>query len=338
MTEQDQRPQPAPLDRRSFEAGALMAEHPPQVRNPNKQVVLDLACPPGAVHRGSVEFTRWAAMVLPERVTPAPPDLVLPTPGFFDYRPALDGDGVIEWHVNFADPHLFVAYAGGLFAQDEMQVAEHPGLAALRQALDAAGVETRTDGPAGATPVLVAGVERRVAIATNPDAAAGRPDGLYGNAFAAAPPEAVRRATTVIDPPTVTNLVAIAAIPGGSGPYTRDEIRRTLVTAYTGFRAAVAEAERLVDGPARTVVHTGYWGCGAFGGNRVLMATLQVVAARLAGVTRLAFHTGAPGGEAPLEEARRIVAALTEPGPGSTDALIDEIDARGFRWGVSDGN
>lgn len=76
----------------------------------------------------------------------------------------------MEWHVNFADPHLFVAYAGPLFAQDEMQVAEHPVLAALKQALDADGVDSRTDGDAGPTPVLVTGAERRVSIASDPTA------------------------------------------------------------------------------------------------------------------------------------------------------------------------
>lgn len=91
-------------------------------------------------------------------------------------------------------------------------------LGSLKQALVDAGVDTRTDGHAGPTPVLVAGVERRVVVTTNPDAASGRPRGLYVNAFARADPDAVRRATTPIDPPTVTNLVAIAAIAGGWGP------------------------------------------------------------------------------------------------------------------------
>ncbi len=40
-----------------------------------------------------------------------------------------------EWWVNFADPHLFVAYGSSLFAQDEIQVAEHPSLGHLREAL-----------------------------------------------------------------------------------------------------------------------------------------------------------------------------------------------------------
>ena len=46
------------------------------------------------------------------------------------------------------------------------------------------------------------------------------------------------------------------------------------VTLIAGFRAAVLES----DGNA-VVVHTGFCGCGAFGGHRVLMAMLQLVAA-----------------------------------------------------------
>jgi hypothetical protein len=37
--------------------------------------------------------------------------------------------------VNFADEHLFVAYASRLFAQDEIQVAEHPSLGHLKEKL-----------------------------------------------------------------------------------------------------------------------------------------------------------------------------------------------------------
>ena len=178
--------QPRPLDRQSFDAAELMADHPPRVCDANKEIVLDIACPPGAVHHGTLGFTRWAAMELPEQLDPVPPDLVLPVAGFFDYQPVIGGDDVVEWHVNFADPDVFAYYGGGLFAQDEMQVAEHPGLGALREALVAAGIDARTKTADRPTPILVTGVERRVAIETDPDAAAGRPHGLYGNAFAAA--------------------------------------------------------------------------------------------------------------------------------------------------------
>jgi hypothetical protein len=44
--------------------------------------------------------------------------------GLFDYGPA--EPGIVAWHLNFADPHVFFGYGGALFAQDEIQVAEHP--------------------------------------------------------------------------------------------------------------------------------------------------------------------------------------------------------------------
>jgi hypothetical protein len=53
---------PDPLDRREFDAATLMAEYPPRLHNANKQVVCDIASPPGSVHRGRIGFTRWAAM------------------------------------------------------------------------------------------------------------------------------------------------------------------------------------------------------------------------------------------------------------------------------------
>ena len=205
------------IDRRTFEAAALMVQHPPRWRDRNKLVVADLSCPLGAEHRGTIGYSRWRAIPLPVHVEPLPADLVATKPGFYDYRAALEG--AIEWHVNFADPHLFVAYGGSLLAQDELQVAEHPALGALREALVAAGDAALTVDDGEPTPVLVTGVERRVSIATEPDAAAGRPWGLYGNAFARADPDVVRGATTRLDPPTVSNLIAMAALPGGFGAY-----------------------------------------------------------------------------------------------------------------------
>ena len=82
-------------------------------------------------------------------------------------------DGAAEWHVNFADPALFVAYGSSLFAQDEMQVAEHPALGALAEALRAGARVALTEQGGKATPVLVAGVERRCRVATDRDVAAG---------------------------------------------------------------------------------------------------------------------------------------------------------------------
>jgi hypothetical protein len=83
-----------------------------------------------------------------------------------------------------------------------------------------------------ASPILIRGAERRVAV----DVAPGedRPRGLYGNQFASSSAEAVRRATHLLQPPTITNLICIAALNGGFGRYTLAQITDLFTTAYTG--------------------------------------------------------------------------------------------------------
>lgn len=195
---------PEPLERDVFQTERLMADHPPIWRHPNKQVVFEISCPPGSIHRGEIHYSRWAAMEQPGRFDArAAARRVEGRDGFYDYAPAPGAGRGAEWHVNFADADLFVAYGSQLFAQDEMQVAEHPALGALIEALEAGDRRAVTTECGRPTPVLVTGVERRCRIATDPDAGEGRPHGLYGNAFAHADRKTVRRATTAIDPPTI---------------------------------------------------------------------------------------------------------------------------------------
>ena len=154
------------------------------LRNENKQVLFAIACPPGAVHSGRLEYSRWPEIPLPLPLDSIPlrhDRSVLIRDGFYDYGPILDpGDGV-EWHVNFADPNLFYAYGSVLFAQDEIQVAEHPVLGSLREALVAEGRPSTTIENGRPTPVLVMGAERRIHIQTSPGAGSGGPSWLYGD-------------------------------------------------------------------------------------------------------------------------------------------------------------
>jgi hypothetical protein len=329
-----------PLTRLIVDAAALFAQHPPRLRNRNKQAVLALAYPPGVTPAaGTLVYTRWSAMTPPASLTPGAQLIIDARPDVYDYVPTDMPPPRLEWHVNFADPHLFVACASGLFAQDEMQVAEHPILASLKQSLDSTGVITLTVEQGRPTPILIRGAERRVAISTNPDPDQGRPAGLYGNHFAAAPLETVQRATRTIDPPTITNLIAIAAPTGGPGVYTRAEIEQIFITAYTAFAAAVFESDDATDADAKAVIHTGYWGCGAFGGNRVHMALLQLLAARLAGVHRLIFHTFDTAGLEDLNRARQLLEQHAPPAQTRRlQDLLTQIQKMSFRWGTSDGN
>jgi hypothetical protein len=327
-------PTPVCLLRREYSSAVLLDEHPPVLRHPHKRLVYELACPPGTVHSGRLELTRWRALPLPATAGLSPTELLV-VPGYYDYS----GDDAGVWHVNFADPQLFVAYGSPLLAQDELQAAEHPVLGALREALLYEGLPARTEANDEATPVLVVGAERRCAIDTAPDRAAGRPHGLYGNRFAEAPASAIRAAVRVLRPPARTNLISMAAPAGGRGPYFRRQLEGILTTAYTGFAAAAEESRRLW--PGRPVeVRTGFWGCGAFGGNRHAMTLLQVLAARLAAVDRLRFYASDDAGLAAFETGREDLERVLAAGaPGEPLAeLIERIGDLDYEWGVSDGN
>ncbi len=319
-----------PITRLSFDAATLFAEHPPRLYNRNKEVVYAKACPPGCVHSGTLEFTRWREMKLPEQIPAAAPKIE-PRIDIYGYEKNVPGYS--EWYVNFADEHLFAYYGGSLLAQDELQVAEHPGLGALREALLTKGLEFGTYQDFRPTPVLVKGVERRCALSLGVDSSQDRPRGLYGNNFGAAPVVAIEKAIRVIEPPSVSNIIAIAAPSGGSGAYTVEEIELILATAYTGFRAAKLESKDPV------IVHTGFWGCGAFGGNRQLMAMLQVLAARLAHVDSVVFHTFDASGLKRFESAQATLdRLLAQEPPPNIAALIQEIQKLDYEWGISDGN
>src|SRR5689334_15344343 len=131
---------PQLIDRDDFAAPALMEQHPPKLRNRNKQIVFDIACPKGCRLSGTVAYSRWREAALPSEIQFSTDPPLLAREDQYDYVPIPCRSGsVLEWHVNFADPRLFIAYGSGLFAQDEIQVAEHPVLASLKEALHAAG-------------------------------------------------------------------------------------------------------------------------------------------------------------------------------------------------------
>jgi len=336
----DDRP-PFCLERRTWEAPSLLAEHPPRFGHPHKRAVFALLRPSGAqpvgeAREGSpseaqpIVYSRWATRELPERV-PARVPAVEVHSDVFDYRGPSEG----VWHANFADPSLFVAYGSSLLAQDELQALEHPLLGAVREALLAEGLPAVTKEHGAATPVLVTGVPRQCALDTAPTLE--RPLGLYGNRFAAAPFDAVRAALRVFDAPRPSNVLAMAAPAGGVGRYRLDQLATVLSTAFAAFAAASDESRALWPGAA-VEVRTGFWGCGAFGGNRTVMVALQLLAARLAGLDRLAFYTVTQSGTVDFEEGTATLEAALAERDAPVAAVLQRLLARGLQWGVSDGN
>lgn len=309
------------LEREEFDAAWLMQRHPPRFALERKRMLLERITQPIA---GTLTVSRWHGDLPPTAAPRGDPQLEL-VDRHFAYPP--DEPGTAHWHMNFADAELFVAYGSSLLAQDELQVLEHPVLGSLREALVARdgrpdGVAPRTREAGRPTQVLVRGAIRSLILETG--------DGLYGNGFARADPDRILAATTFLDPPTRSNIVAMEAPPGGSGRYDRETIADILLTACIGF-----EACRIESVPAAATVHAGGWGTGAYGGDPVLMALLQLAAARLVGIDRLVFHSlRGPGA---FTDARRILDELPWGADVPIDAFIGAIEARGFRWGLSNG-
>eukprot|EP01119_Soliformovum_irregulare_P019631 TRINITY_DN6265_c0_g1_i2.p1 TRINITY_DN6265_c0_g1~~TRINITY_DN6265_c0_g1_i2.p1 ORF type:complete len:357 (-),score=93.25 TRINITY_DN6265_c0_g1_i2:33-1103(-) len=337
------------LGEKSFGAQILAQTYRIPFSSKLKKLVYDLACPKGTIHRGNVIVTRYRVFPLLDEF---PPDeMIVNKPEYtveenvFGYEPN-NAEDVVEWYVNFADTHLFVAAEGGLFAQDEMQVAEHPILAHLKIALlndPESPIFPQTRQDKRPTPILIRNVERRCFVKTDVNAAEGRPRGLYGNNFSRGGAEAVQRATVVLDPPTMTNLIAMAALSNAYGEYTAQQILDIFSTAYTSFRAAVIQSQLAVNGESlgnivpKVRIHTGNWGTGAFGGDKTIMALLQMMAGWMAGIDSLIYHTFDRNGTEAYERAQRIfdeISAKSRP----IKEVLEDVVSRKFEWGHSDGN
>jgi hypothetical protein len=66
-----------------------------------------------------------------------------------------------------------------------------------------------------------------------------------------------------------------------TGPYSLAELKHLFVKALAGFETCVIFK--------RLVIHTGNWGAGAFGNDPELIFWVQVLAAKLAGITEIHF-------------------------------------------------
>ena len=324
----------------------LAVDHPPRFRCANKIRLYDECQRRVSPSKDEqpLSYRRFGPARLPRsgKLQGAAPAVLA---GVYDY--AQSTASTTEWYVNFADRKLFGFFEGNLFAQDEMQVQEHPSLGSLRlylerEAQQNPGLVPLTVGDQGPTPCLIERVPQACAVDTRCSEEA--PRGLYGNAFARAQPDVVVRATTFHAEPRTTNVLAIEAPKPCRGEYTHGQLVRILETAYTGFAAvaAVSNGDAAKDGAA-VRVHTGHWGCGAYGGSKPLMALLQTCAARLAGVS-LVYHAfdeeGVAAAEAGLQKLDELLDRI-EVGPEGTailDKMLAELVKMGFKWGQSDGN
>ena len=104
------------------------------------------------------------------------------------------------------------------------------------------------------------------------------------------------------------------------------------------FSAAIVESRRAWPREPGEI-RTGFWGCGAFGGNRRAMTLLQLLAARLAGVDRVRFHAFDDAGLAHFREGAADLEAVIEHGESDEPLaeLIERVADLDYEWGESDG-
>ena len=124
------------LEAEELKSQALYQFYPPQFRNKNKQFIFQLLNEqPGysPSEDKSILITRWSwrPFSSPREENGVVTKVVFVSDSF-DYRQD-GGSPTVQWYLNFADANLFAFYAGGLLAQDELQVLECPELAALSE-------------------------------------------------------------------------------------------------------------------------------------------------------------------------------------------------------------
>ncbi|GKT34814.1 Poly(ADP-ribose) glycohydrolase like protein [Aduncisulcus paluster] len=271
------------------------------------------------------------------------------------------------YHVNFADGHLFGFYANSLFAQDEIQTLEIPDLAAIKEAAveysherDASSkygdVSPRTKkrpsfvpyvSPVyqNISPCICLNVRREVSIDTG--ARRDIPSGLYGNRFHLTPVPKVLSACSFhpFGSPTAhtANIIAMAGIGYGHGMYREDQIASMFMIALTSFSGACTETKLALASHDDTedkdsirpctVIHTGAWGCGAFGGNLFLMTLIQLFAASLSGVNVIVLHSDRSYKTA-IEHFDKL---LKKEDIWTVEKVIKYLYKLKCRWGVSNG-
>lgn len=310
---------PTKLAEFTWEIRELARNFPPVWQHENKQTVANLVGDDTQT-AGSITVSRWKVEELPQTVVDT--CQVVPQRGFFTYSNTND------WYMNFADPLVFGHGEGALLAQDELQIVEHPVLCSLGKAMESgthgvANLERLTRENGEATPVLVQGAPRRCRLLTDQYR-------IYGDHFAQASKELVTKAVECIDPPTRSNILAISALQPNYGMYTMNQIAELLATAYAGFRAVVLQSTGDV------TIHTGHWGCGAYGGNKGLVAAIQILAAGMAGVAKLEYWYGSTHLDETALQHGIQVASLLDGKP--TLRAVELLDSAGYSWGIANEN
>lgn len=302
--------------------------------NENKNKLLKLIDNANFDVNSSVNISRWKHYDIPNYILNK--KLVIEVKNDI-YQYSNNSDFYENWHVNFADGDLFIAYGSKLLAQDEHQVLEHPILANIREFLSKKSkVDSKFDPntrnyhikPYLPTPILIKNVQRNFNIDTKPDEI--NITGIYGKNFALSSFDEILRKTNIIKHQQYSNIIAIEACTVSSGFYTKEQIKDLFITAYTAFKVAKNISLNQV------VINTGDWGTGVNGGNKIINALIQLLAALCAEIDLVVFYTSDIKS---FDETRRLFEYFIKINDLiNIDKIFDELTQMNFEWNVGDGN
>lgn len=317
-----------------IDAPRIVKDYPADWYHEHKQKLYQLTSLEANPPAGKVLISRYSKLAMPKQVMFGKMKVEI-SEMMFQYSKSKKD--LKSWYVNFADGDLFNNYGSPLMAQDELQVAEHPILANVLELLFTLSKEDSKYDPNTRdydiksnppTPILIEGAERRISIDTLP--AVHIPDGIYGNNFSKADWKDIENATTVFKNPSKSNIIAMEAYPGRTGKYTIEQINDIFITVYTAFSAAKSQTRNGIE------IHTGDWGTGAYGGNKILTACLQLLAANVSDVNLLIFHTFDTSS---FEKAYLVYLEMIQDNDKIDIAMVlNKLLTMEFTWGVSDGN
>ena len=242
-------------------------------------------------------------------------------PSVIDYY---RNDDEVVWAVNFADPNIFQYYGTDLFAQDEIQVAEHPFLASIREMLLVKRFNTNTiDDNGFGSNMIFTNIPRMCSIEIS--------DKIYGVNFKNCDLENILYSTKTIHN-SISNIIAMSSLFGFDGLYRAEQIGWLISNAYSAFVGA-----KLISNTKSCSIQTGFWGCGAFGGNKTLMIIVQIIVAHLSRVEKISFYIVNQKNLICANEAVLLAKKLLN-NFSSTECIINELVNLNFNWRNSDKN
>ena len=167
---------------------------------------------------------------------------------------------------------------------------------------------------------------------------------VYGNLFANATDRQLRAACEYLSQPQTVNLIAIEAPSHGYGAYTKEQVEFILFAAFAGFKAAKLLANKTyalnrsqplptAANPLpriRTVINTGWWGCGAYGNSRRMMLITQLLAAHWARVDEIIFHVQSSDYQKDIDRAQEVIPKLLRE--KTVNDAVREILRLNLRW------